>query len=249
MIYTEWSGIQKIKIFFKKLKRGLLFGAMVIPLTESGWEHLEFSDIPANQLKFSKGSLSVNVKNSASPLIYPIKDATEITGVEVKGTIERLIDLEDGETQGEKGADDYVLRVGFVLPGDKDLNWAQKMVAPAWVKKLHSLAPKNSGIDHIYFFNLGQQSEQRGRERIHPLSDLIKEKVEWVMDKPGDFDLSAKFEDPKQVSAIWISIDGDDTNSEYTTKIKSLKLLKASDKKSKSDKQTSATKRNDSAEL
>jgi len=63
-----------------------------------------------------------------------------------------------------------------------------------------------------------------GRQRQHPMSELIFENNVWLLDESGDFTLNHDLESPQQVIAIWLSIDGDDTRSSYTTTIKSLEL-------------------------
>ncbi|MEO0334878.1 MAG: hypothetical protein AAF202_00680 [Pseudomonadota bacterium] len=213
---------------FLRLKRrplaSLLFAMFALPMSDGkGWQNLQFSKIPSNKVGFAETGLSVEVKKSASPLIFPLKEPKKVSSVSIKGKVNRLIEFTE-KIQGEKGADDYVLRLGFVIPGKKTLNWAQRQIAADWVLKLFSLAPKDSGVDHIYFLNLGQRDEDRGREREHPLSDLIKEKNEWVIKEAGAFELTAEFEKPKKVAAIWISIDGDDTKASFTTQIDSIVL-------------------------
>jgi hypothetical protein len=69
-----------------------------------------------------------------------------------------------------------------------------------------------------------QDRSNLGRQRQHPLSELIFENNVWLLDKPGDFSLTYSLDRPRQVIAIWISIDGDDSRSNYTTLIKSLQL-------------------------
>jgi hypothetical protein len=59
---------------FNKWASKLMLAAFVVPLNDgSGWQNLEFSKIPANQVSFSKQGLKVEVKKSASPLIFSTK--------------------------------------------------------------------------------------------------------------------------------------------------------------------------------
>lgn len=188
------------------------------------WQNLSFSKIPSNQVEFTGDGIRVEVKKSASPLIFPLQSPKFIQGLKVKGQVSHLIAFKDPLNQGEKGLDDCILRVGLVIPGEKKLNWATKLVAADWVKKLYSLAPEGSGIDHIYFLNLVQSEELKGNERTHPLSELIREKNEWVIHGAGEFELSADFLKAKKVAALWISIDGDDTGSQYTVDISNIEF-------------------------
>ena len=115
-----------------------------------------------------------------------------------------------------------------MVKGTQTLNFAKKLVAPSWVKTLFSLAPKGTGVDHIYFYNAVQQAELKGKERNHPLSELIKENFKWQLkfDDNGiaKFDFSTEVENPKTTLALWISIDGDDTGSQFETLISDIKI-------------------------
>ena len=100
----------------------------------------------------------------------------------------------------------------------------QRQVAADWVLKLFNLAPKDVGIDHIYFLMVGSQQSQLNKEREHPLSDLIKEKVVWVKGTENTMVLRTKLKKPMKTLALWLASDGDDTKSAFKVKIKNLKL-------------------------
>ena len=100
----------------------------------------------------------------------------------------------------------------------------QKMFSADWIKRLHELAPEGSGIDGIYFLNAVQASTRLGQQRQHPLSDLMFENNVWLLDRPDDFAIAHTLDRPRKVIAIWLSIDGDDSRSNYSTLIKSLHL-------------------------
>ena len=93
-----------------------------------------------------------------------------------------------------------------------------------WIKTLFDLAPKGTGIDRIQFLNAVQYPDLLGRQRQHPLSELIHENNVWLLDAPGDFNLEYRLEQPLEVIAVWLSIDGDDSRSQYTTLIRRLEL-------------------------
>jgi len=86
------------------------------------------------------------------------------------------------------------------------------------------ISREGSGVDRIYFLNAVQNEDLLGQQRQHPLSDLLYENNVWLLDKKGDFILTYKLENPEKVIAVWLSIDGDDTQSSYTTTIKNLLL-------------------------
>ena len=203
----------------------LAAAAFTVPLHEGDpWTNLKYRNIPANHVTFSSDGLRIDVRNSAGPLVFKLPKTLNVIGLRWTGKIHDFPNLPSGIRQGEKGADDYAIRIGLVLEGKKRPSFAEKLFAPQWVKTLFSLAPEGSGIDRILFLSVGQQEAMLGRERIHPLSDFLEEKVEWVRAEPGKIDVSASFEDPLPTLAVWISSDGDDTKSKFTVQITSLTL-------------------------
>ena len=194
-----------------------------IPLHSSkDWQVLTYNGINSNQVEFAPKSLTVKVNKSASPIIYPLKQPVLLKRVKVTGSIEGSIDFKNGK-QGEEGFDDYIFRLGLVLKGEKTLGFTQKLAAPKWIKTLFKLAPKGIGVDHIYFLNVGNPKSSVGQKRNHPLSDLLKEEIVSVHNS-STLLIDKKFDVPKEVLALWISTDGDDTNSQFTVQVKSIIL-------------------------
>jgi len=142
-----------------------------IPLDSSNrWQALRYKNIPANRIRFSKDGMTISVNNSASPLIYPLDQPLLVTRLRVEAQIEGSLNV-GGPRQGEKGYDDYVLRIGLVVPGKKRLNFIQRMTAPEWVRALFKLAPEGTGISKVQFFNVAASPGQIGKSRQHPSSD------------------------------------------------------------------------------
>lgn len=207
-----------------KLNTLVLAGAIALPMQHEGnWQLLEYNRLDANQVAFSDQGMKVMVEQSASPIIYPLDHPKTVTRVAVTGNLSNLLNL-PADSQGQKGSDDFSLKVGLVVAGDKTLNPVQKLFSAKWVQKLYDLAPEGTGVDRIYFLNAVQNEGFLGQQRQHPLSDLIYENNVWLLDKAGDFTLTYNLENPEKVIAVWLSIDGDDTRSSYTTTIKTLLL-------------------------
>lgn len=197
-----------------------------VPLQSKGqWQVLEYGKIPSNKVSFSSKGLTLNVDNSASPLVYPFaEEPVHVKEVQVEGTLDRLVSINPANKQGQKGFDDFNLRVGLVILGSKTISWAKKAFSPKWVRTLFNLAPKGQGIDHIYFINAVLAPELIGQSRDHPSTEYIKEENAWLMDKTGSFSYSYKLSKSLDVGALWISIDGDDTNSKFNITINKLNL-------------------------
>lgn len=191
----------------------------VIPLQEKAWISLSYNKIPPNEVKFSDLGLTIKVKNSAGPIIHKLSAKRKITGFKIKGKL-------TGTKLSEKSTfdEDSILRLGLVAVGDKKLTGAKKWFAADWVKKLFALAPKNTGLDKIYFFNVSDRKELVGKKRAHPKSELISENIFALVDTAGDFQLTKNISPAIDTLALWISTDGDDTKSEFETLISEIEI-------------------------
>jgi hypothetical protein len=195
-----------------------------IPLDRTnGWQFLSYRKIPPNQFDATQSGLKIGVTNSASPAVFPLGRPMLITELRATGSIVGSLKMPAG-MQGQKGFDDYTVRIGLVESGKHTLNWREKLAAADWVKKLFALAPRGMGVSRIRFFNIGADSRQVGQSRIHPSSDLIEETVVATTDANGHFTFTRRFAQPLDVLAIWIASDGDDTKSSFQVTLQSLQL-------------------------
>ncbi len=196
-----------------------------VSLNSKGWHSLSYSSLPANRLKFSSNKISIHVQNSASPLIHPMtQNPKKIKKISINGHVNLLVKVDPVEKQGQEGFDDFVLRLGLVLLGDKRLSYVESLLAPDWVQKMFSLAPENQGVDRILFLTAVLSSSLLNQKRVHPLSEYLHEHYVWLMNKPGDFAYSHTFEKPQLTGALWISADGDDTGSSFQLDINKISL-------------------------
>jgi hypothetical protein len=198
---------------------------VLVPVHEQGrWQPLQYRGIAPHRIRFTPAGLEVGVEGSAMPLVYPLPVPARVTSVKVRGrVVEGSLRMAPGR-QGEKEADDYVFRLGIVEPGTRTLNFLQRQVAPAWIRKLFDLAPQGGGISRIHFYNVGAEPAHLGRERQHPLSDLIVEKVVTLPRADGRFDFTHVLERPLEAVALWLSADGDDTQSHYRLLVEAIEL-------------------------
>ncbi len=205
----------------------LLWAALVIPLS-NGWTSLHFRKIEPNQVSYGT-SLKVSVKSSSSPLLYKLplndkKQPREFKSIHVRGHIKGRLNLPLDKRQGEKGADDFLFKIGLVVPGPHRLGFFQRKLAADWILKLESLAPSNMGLDRVEFLTMVQDKRLLGQSRKHPLSDLLVEKYVQVQEGNGDFTLDYTFPEPIPAVALWLSADGDDTQSKFELQVDHLEL-------------------------
>jgi hypothetical protein len=196
-----------------------------VPLNDAPrWEALAFRKIPANEVTFDAKGMTLEINGSASPLVHALAAPTTVSRVRVRGSWNGALALPEDAVQGDKGFDDFVLKLGLVESGDQTLNWFQRKVAAPWIRSLFELAPKGSGVRRIHFLSTTMQDAQRGQSRVHPLSDLLYETRVTLLDAPGAFEMDVTLPEPVEVLALWISSDGDDTDSTFTLHLDEITL-------------------------
>ncbi|MEK7390041.1 MAG: hypothetical protein AAB036_10115 [Elusimicrobiota bacterium] len=199
-----------------------------VPVADpQAWQNLTYRRIPPNTVDFSSSGLHLAVRSSASPLIHPLAAPMRLKKVivqlEIIGTLAKPSDP-------GRWDEDSLFRLGLVVNGDKRLSPFSRALAPDWVRRLYSLAPKDGGVDRIVFLMMGSPSATIGARRLHPSSELIEERIAWLDNgAPGLRALEAVLDPPLDVSALWISADGDDTKSAYALRIKSVEAVHAED--------------------
>lgn len=198
--------------------------SVILPLSEPAqWQVLQYRSLPPHRVRFSGAGLEMAVDGSAMPLIYPLAQRPKVSAVRVKGRVEGALRIPP-ERQGEEKFDDYVFRIGLVEPGERRLNFVQRQLAAAWVRKLFELAPAGTGISKIHFLNVGADPAHIGRRRQHPLSDLVVETVVAVPRPDGRLDFAYALERPLETIAVWLSSDGDDSGSKFTALVERIEL-------------------------
>lgn len=198
-------------------------GAFEIPVHQAGaWQLLEFRRIPPNEVRFSSAGARIRVDASASPLIFPLPRPLKLSRVRARVML-------TGSLKGEPAAgvwdEDSQFRLGLVVGGERRLTGISKALAPAWVKKLFSLAPEGKGVSRILFLMLGRPPAKVGESRIHPNSELLEERIAWLAEgPPGRRVLEADLGPMDEVVAVWLSVDGDATGSKYEVLVESIEL-------------------------
>lgn len=199
-------------------------GTFVLPLGQTNhWQFLKYRNIQSNTFRSTRAGLVVGVTNSAAPAVFPLTNELRVVGLKVSGTISGSLNIRPSK-QGQEGFDDYALRVGLVEAGTHRLRWRERILAADWVKKLFALAPPGTGIGGIQFFNVGTDGSQIGRS-MH-LSDKVSmdQTVETVPNHDGHFAFTIRFRQALDVIAIWISCDGDDTDSNFAVTLEQVDL-------------------------
>lgn len=194
--------------------------AFIVPfILSSSWHIGSYSKISPNRILLTDKKLLIEVKASASPLIYSFSYTKRISGFKISGEFKGLPSFIDLSLQGQKGYDDYPLRIGFIIKGEKKLNYLTRIISPEWLKNLFEIIPDKKGIDRVEFFNVTQNKNELSKTRQHPNSKMINETFFAFVKDSSKFEYGFLFKDAIDVEAIWVSSDGDDTKSSYKVEL------------------------------
>lgn len=190
------------------------------PNLEGQWLRLNYSRIQPTEYKFSNGKLTIQVDKSASPFLFPFKKPVKLKSIRLKGAL-----LEVPAMKPDK--DDFILRVGPAIEGQRQLNALQRMLAPKWISVLDDLA-RNKGrkLGYLDLSVVGLNSATpKWKQRQHPDTDLINEKFVLGIDGTGPFDLNLTYPETSPPSlGLWLGADGDNSEAHFSLRIDELLL-------------------------
>lgn len=219
--------MKSLKVISSPFKKYIgLFATFLVPLGPAeNWHHYAFENIQTNKIEFKKEGLFIEVKSSASPLVYVLPKERAVTSLFVKASVSgKIPKFKKPALQGQKHFDDFILRVGLIVKGDSRLNWFQRRLAPKWLNDMEDLLPNNLGIKKVLFFTTCQQPQLLNKEREHHLNSLLVEKCVALIKGVGQFNLPVEFGQPIEILGLWISSDGDQTKSQFKVNINKIKL-------------------------
>ncbi len=198
----------------------------VIPLgPASQWHEFAYRNITPNKVNYGDNQITLNVKSSASPLLHVFDKPTSLDNFYASATVQSKDELSfQIANQGARGADDAILRIGFVLAGSQRLSWWQRQLAPQWVLKMEKLLPAGAGVGKIHFYSTCRNPKLLNKARIHFLDSNIHEKCVTLLKTKGTFELHAKDMGLKNVLALWIAGDSDDLKETFQVSVEEIKI-------------------------
>ncbi len=190
-----------------------------------GWKVVRFKNVPANKWKSDEDGLHAHVQHSADLVAYCFSKQMQVSRIIVRGSVTGLPVIPRGRVQGDKKADDFAIRFGLVVAGERKLSRRERFFASELVKRLSELVPKPQGIDHALFLNPANDPPPRWRRRTHSLGKgMIREQIACIRSGPGQFTVDVKFPRPLDVLALCIVSDGDHTESSFRMTVRDIQL-------------------------
>lgn len=196
-----------------------VFAGVTINFQQDQWKEIKLGKTEANTYQYGT-QLKIIVKKSSSPIVYKFDEVQELSTLEFQASVDGTMNPAAPATAFEE---DSYLQFGFVVVGDNHLGAMGKLFAPKWVSEIFALAPEGLGLDKIYFYIVGHKKEAVNQERQNPKSKYMFERIAFTKDDLGK---SITYNLPKKLktTALWISAEGDQTNSEFTTTINKVVL-------------------------
>lgn len=216
--------LNSLKKYFQIIKphNMWLFLSMIIPLDLNYWKEIKFDNIQKNKVQNIKSSLSIEVNNSSSILIYNFKTPKKFKKILLEGNLVGNLNFKNN--QGKDSFDDFTLKIGFIVLGNKKLTGLKKLFAPDWIINLHKIFPKTFGLSHLELFVGVIDLHLLKTSRLHPLSNFFHENFVFDLSKEGRFKLESSVNKEFESIGLWLSADGDNSKSKFNIKIHSLEL-------------------------
>ncbi len=190
-----------------------------LPLQAGVFEHIQFAKITANKYVFNDDELTIEVDNSASFLMMPFDKVRTIEKVTFKWRSQGELKTRNAHHEKHRDGDDAYLKLGLLLK--TDAAWPNPF-APKWLKRVEKLLkyPSERMINLV-----AGAKHKPGEHWVGPYNKRIKMiSVYSVADDSGWQLASYQFDEPVEVVALWVMADGDNTNSNFMTKVKDIKL-------------------------
>lgn len=194
--------------------------AKPLSLNPADYKHLPFADIKPTRYRLIQGILHAEVKQSASALILPFREAQSVKGFKIEWIGEGNLAIKNAAAEEQKAGDDAWFRLGFVLSGPAP---AVPFLAPAWIKVMDEMLqlPGN----RLIYYHLGAK-HPAWKSWPNPYHDEITcVSVPSKLTRDGWKSAEVTFGSPLKTVALWLMADGDNTSSEFTTQIRQMTLI------------------------
>ncbi len=190
--------------------------SMKVSFKFKDWTHESYKKIPQNEVEYSKNSLLIKSKESASPLIHIFKKPIIVKQIKVKGRVKVIVPPK------KFSSEDAIFQIGLITKGTNKLNFWQKMIAPSWLKELDEKL--KFGIGDVCFLGVDHFGD-RAKRQDSAGGIKISYATITKTNKLGEFTLDTNnFCTSGEVAAVWLRVDSDNTKSHYHVEISEIDL-------------------------
>jgi len=221
--HMKSTAIIKLQLHRYILACALLFPlkslAETIVFDEGDITHIKFKKIPPNKFEINNNLINIAVNNSSSFLLIPFKEIKLVKEVTFKWKKNGFLNIKNAKQEETRSGDDAYLRIGLMIEGK---NLLPNPLAPRWVKKVKEILNYSSNraiyLSPNTMHNAGEYWKSPYSNKVDIIAVAsVKITHGWKLSKHT-------FDSSQAVVGLWIMADGDNTQSTFTTTIKTLTL-------------------------
>ena len=197
----------------------LTAGTVVKPLERSNFKPIMFKNIPETRYLLEAGVLSATVDRSAGAWVQAFQEPTPVKEIRWQWQADGRPGVRDKEHEASKAGDDAVWRIGLMIQGPKPFI---PFFASSWIKQVAEIMKYPSDRMLYLVSDARHAADQKWQS---PYSSSIENwAVASTPRSDGWQDVRLVFPQAETVVGIWLMADGDDTKSQFQTRLRKLEL-------------------------
>lgn len=193
--------------------------ALAIDMNPGDFKPVTFDGIPSTVYERADDALKMTVAKSASFLLRPFDAERLVSSVSFAWQSQGDLKQKDAATEKTKAGDDARLKICLLISGKAPL---VPFFAAAWIKAVRDAMKLPA--DRLRCLVAGSKAKV-GERWSSPYDDSIELVAVDQADGSRHWrKVDSKLDQPLKVVGLWIMADGDDTGSEFTTRLRDLTL-------------------------
>lgn len=197
-------------------------GNTTLPLQPGAEQHhVVFIGLRPTVYDIRDGVLHAKVDASASFMLVPFDRVVPVKSVawEWQGT--GGPGLTSAQHEESKAGDDARLRIGLILRGKEPSIFTPLL--PVWIQQVRAYLKPETTSEMLLLISGGQHDD--GQTWQSPYAKTITHMaVQGTPGPDGWINSSVTLAETKNVVAVWLMADGDDTGSKFETRLRNLQL-------------------------
>ena len=189
-----------------------------IVLEKGRFDHVHFRRIQPTIINFERGSVAFDVNDSSSFLLLAFDSIKAVQTVSFEWQADGVLNKHSADEERTRQGDDAWLRIGLMISGEPET--APLALLPRWMKQVRDTL-RFASNKMIYLIPDAQHAP--GETWSSPFStniDMISVASEPTND--GWKRVSFTFNDAQQTVGLWLMADGDNTNSQFRSRLRNL---------------------------
>jgi hypothetical protein len=189
-----------------------------IVLEKDRFEHVHFRRIQPTIVDFDQGTVAFEVNDSSSFLLLAFDSIRAVQKVSFEWQADGVLNKHSATEERSRQGDDAWLRIGLIISGEPEP--VPLALLPRWMKQVRNTL-RFASDKMIYLIPDARHAP--GEIWSSPFSSAID--MVSVPSKPMDDDwkrVSFTFSEAQQTVGLWLMADGDNTNSQFRSRLRNL---------------------------